>query len=463
MAARLERGQERPPDQAVLAASVSFARALRQHGLNTRVDSEMVFVRALAEVDLRRRDDIYWAASATFVHSPDERPTFNEIFERFWDGQQLEEGQRGAEHGESDPRMGGAQHGGEALPQFQHEGKSSGPVDGSAEKNRATREIPSAEGEEASTQQKRGVLAAYSPAEQIKEAEAVEYKQDELAAMRRLAAEIKRSTPQRLSRRCRPTRGGTRLDVRTTLRRSLGTDGEALRLSYTAPVPRPRRLLFICDVSGSMERYSRVLLASLKAVVGAARKAEAFVFATRLTRLTRTLGGQDFEQALVKARAEVPDWSGGTRIGQALLDFNRNFGRRGFARGAIVMIVSDGWDRGDPDVLAREVRRLQLQSRRLVWVNPRPMLIDEQPLAIGMRAAMPFVDDFIPGHDPRAVAGLAPIIGGLGSQRPNRRRADVMAPKPAPLVSSQDEYGGKPPPGTADHLRPGAPHWPYAK
>ena len=121
-----------------------------------------------------------------------------------------------------------------------------------------------------------------------------------------------------------------------------------------------------------------------------------------------------------QARAAVPDWSGGTRIGGALADFNRTYGRRGFARGAIVLVVSDGWDRGDPELLAGEVRRLQLQSRRLVWMNPRPMEVDQQPLAIGMRAAMPFVDDFVPGHDPRAIAGLARLISDLGGQRPQR-------------------------------------------
>jgi len=181
-------------------------------------------------------------------------------------------------------------------------------------------------------------------------------------------------------------------------------------------------------VSGSMERYSRVLLASLKAAVGGARRAEAFVFATRLTRLTRSLGGHDLERALEQARATVPDWSGGTRIGGSLSDFNRSFGRRGFARGAIVMVVSDGWDRGDPELLADEVRRLQLQARRLVWINPRPMGIDQQPLAIGMRAAMRYVDDFVPGHDPRAIAGLARVIGELGAQRPHRRPVREAAP-----------------------------------
>jgi len=117
----------------------------------------------------------------------------------------------------------------------------------------------------------------------------------------------------------------------------------------------------------------------------------------------------------------MPDWSGGTRIGGAIGEFNRKFARRGFARGAIVMVVSDGWDRGDPEVLAKEVRRLQMQSRRLIWINPRPMEVDQQPLAIGMRAAMPYVDEFVPGHDPRAIAGMAQLIAGLNTERPHRR------------------------------------------
>jgi uncharacterized protein with von Willebrand factor type A (vWA) domain len=411
---------ERPPDQAMLQAAVSLARALRGYGMSASVDSELVFLRALAEVDVRKRDDLYWAAQATFVHNPDERPVFDSIFERFWEGYPLNVPERVAEHGESDPRMGGAHHGGEALPQFQHEGKSAAPVE-SGEKNRATREIPNAEGEHGASNQQKGVLAAWSSTDTLSEKARMQYAEDELAALRELAEEIKRSAPERRSRRSRPSRCGDRLDMRRTLRNSLATDGEAFRLSYTAPRPRPRRLLFLCDVSGSMERYSRVLLASLKAAVGAARKAEAFVFATRLTRLTRSLDGSDLERALEQARANVPDWSGGTRIGKTLADFNRSYGRRGFARGAIVLVVSDGWDRGDPEVLADQVRRLQLQARRLVWVNPRPMEVDQQPLAIGMRAAMPFIDEFVPGHDPRAVAGLARLIGNLGGDRPQRR------------------------------------------
>lgn len=409
-----------PPDEAILSAAVSLARALRGVGLSASVDSELVFFRALAEVDVRQRPQVYWAASATFVHDPDEREVFDEIFDRFWTGHDLVTAKRGAEHGESDPRMGGARQGGDALPQFRQGGKPSTPVDG--QKNQATRDIPSAENEDGAANEQRGVLAAYSPAEMIGEAARLEYAREELLALRKLADAIKKSTPERRSRRLHPSCRGGRLDVRQVVRNSLATDGEAIRLAFCGPSLRPRRLLFICDVSGSMERYSRVLLGSLKAALGAAKKAEAFVFATRLTRLTRSLSGHDLEQALERARESVADWSGGTRIGETLAEFNRTYGRRGFARGAIVIIVSDGWDRGDPYVLAEEVCRLQLQARRLVWINPRPMLVDDQPLAIGMRAAMPFVDDFVPGHDPRAIAGLGALLADLGNGRPQRRR-----------------------------------------
>ena len=408
------------PEDAILSAAVGLARALRGYGLSASVDGELVFFRALAEIDVRDRAQVYWAGRAAFVHDPDERTVFDAIFERFWAGHELELAPRGSEHGESDPRsMSGARHGGEALPQFRHEGKSAAPVDGA--QNKATRDIPTAEGEDAASSQQRGVLAAYSPADTLSEKARLEYAREELAALRRLAEAIKRSAPQRRSRRERPARCGDRLDVRQTVRNSLATDGEAIRLAYCAPTDRPRRLLFLCDVSGSMERYSRVLLGSLQAAVGAAAKTEAFVFATRLTRLTRSLSGHDLERALARAREEVADWSGGTRIGSALAEFNRTYARRGFARGAIVIVVSDGWDRGDPVLLAQEVRRLQLQARRLVWINPRPMLVDDQPLAIGMRAALPYIDDFVPGHDPRALAGLGTLLADLGGCRPQRR------------------------------------------
>jgi uncharacterized protein len=417
----------RRPEQAALGAVVALGRELRERGICTSVDQELLLCRALGEVDLRDRDQVYWASRAAFVRAPHEAAPFDAVFDRFWAGLALGGPDDAvAQHGEADPRMPGPNHGGESLPQYRHGGRSSQLVDG--QPTRASREVPTAGADQdgrRGPRQRRGVLAAYSPDETLSGPEPLRYAGDELAAVRRLAEELRASAPERRSRRLRPSRRSGRLDLRRTLRRALATDGEPLRLAFAAPSRAPRRLVFLCDVSGSMERYSRALLAALGAVAGSGLRAEGFVFATRLTRLTPALACRDAARALDKARAAVADWSGGTRIGETLADFNRTHARRGVARGAIVVVVSDGWDRGDPEVLARELRRLRDQCRRLVWLNPRPAGIDGQPLAIGMRAALPYVDDFVPGHDPEAVMRLAAIVGGLGEGRPARAQRPV--------------------------------------
>jgi uncharacterized protein len=407
-------------------AVVALARALRAEGLATTVDQELALSRALAAIDLREREQVRWAARACFLRTPHEAPAFERVFQRFWNGQSLNHPQGPvAEHGETDPRMPGPQHGGESLPQFRLEGRSGHLLDGGA--SRAAQEIPTAGAQEPGRGYRRGVLAAYSPEAIETEARSLGYERDELAAVSTLAEQLRRAHPQRISRRTRPSRRRGMLDLRRTVRRALRTDGEAFRPAWSSPSLRPRRLVLLCDVSGSMERFSRVLLASLRAAVAAGIRAEAFVFATGLTRLTPTLNDRDVARALEQARAAVGDWSGGTRIGAALAEFNGAWGRRGLARGAIVIVFSDGWDRGDPELLARETQRLQLQSRRLIWVNPRPADIEMQPLAVGMRAALPYVDDFIPGHDPRAIYGLAALVRGLGAARPARRQRPVSS------------------------------------
>jgi len=405
---------------------VALARALRAEGLATTVDQELALERALAMIDLSEREQVRWAARACFLRGPHETPAFERVFDHFWKGEKLD-GSRGpiAEHGETDPRMPGPQHGGESLPQFRLEGRSGHLLDGEA--SRAAQEIPTAGAQEPGQGKMRGVLAAYSPEEIRTDVRRLEYERNELEAVRALGDQLHRAHPERLSRRARPSRRRGRLDLRRTVRGALRTDGEAFRPAWSAASIRPRRLVLLCDVSGSMERFSRVLLASLRAAVAAGIKAEAFVFATGLTRLTTTLDDRDVGRALERARAAVGDWSGGTRIGAAVAEFNRIWGRRGIARGAIVIVFSDGWDRGDPELLARETRRLQLQSRRLIWVNPRPADIDMQPLAVGMRAALPYVDDFVSGHDPRAIHGLAALIRGLGAARPARRQRPVSS------------------------------------
>jgi len=417
------------PEHAVVGAAVALGRALREVGLPTSVDGELTLCRALGELDLRERDDVYWAARCTLVHDHDSVPRFNRVFQRFWDGQPLELGATIAEHSESDPRMPGPQHGGESAPQYRSDGRSSQLLDGSP--NRATQEIPSAASEDSEhggRREARGVLAAYSPTDVPGSEEPLRYAEQELLAVRRLAEELRDAVPQRSSRRRRPAPRRGRIDLRATTRSALRTDGEPLRPAFSDRSLRPRRLLVLCDVSGSMERYTRALLGTLEAVVGSGLKSETFVFATRLTRLTRPLSSHDTARALAAARAAIPDWSGGTRIGPALAEFNAAYGRRGIARGAIAIVVSDGWDRGDPELLARELQRLRLQCRRLIWINPRPTELAGQPLAVGMRAALPYVDDYGAGVDPRAMAQLGSVIAGLDSGRPARRQRVVNHP-----------------------------------
>ena len=414
------------PEHIVADAAVALGRGLREAGLRTTVDAELALCGALGQLDLRRREHVYWAARCTLVHHREDVAAFDAVFDRFWAGLPPVPGTAMAEHAEGDPRMPSPQHGGDSLPQFRTEGRSSQLIDG--ERNRASHEIPSAGSEDAAKRddrEARGVLAAYSPAEVLESPEPLRFADQELAAVRQLAEELRRAVPQRRSRRLRPAARRGRLDVRETVRGSLRTDGETLRPAFCHHSRRPRRMLVICDVSGSMERYSRALLGALEAVVGSGLSAETFVFATRLTRLTGPLSGHDAARALATARAAVPDWSGGTRIGPALAEFNAVYARRGLARGAIAIVVSDGWDRADPRLLARELARLRLQCRRLIWINPRPNELAGQPFAIGMRTALPLVDDYLTGVDPRAMVALGRVIAGLGPGRPARRQRPV--------------------------------------
>ena len=408
------------PEEAVVGAVVRLGRALRERGVSCSVEEELVLVGALAEVDIRRREHVYWAARSVLLRCRDDAGTFDRVFERFWAGLALDAIEAPvAEHGETDPRLEGPQHGGSSLPPFRPDLGRSQLLDAESARASIPAEVPFSPGEEAGRAERQGVLAAYSPDEALTERRPLEYGADELAAVRRLAEELRAAAPQRRSRRRARRRRGV-LDVRGTIRRSLTTGGEPVRPVYAGPARRPRRVLFLCDVSGSMERYTRSLLASLQAAVGSSAKTEAFVFATRLTRLTRPLTGHDVARALTEARAAVPDWSGGTRIGHALAEFRRTYARLGLARGAIVVIASDGWDRGDPDLLAAELAALRLQCRLLVWVSPRRGDPAGQPLATGLRVALPHVDEYVPAHDPGALDALAGVLRRLGAGRPAR-------------------------------------------
>jgi uncharacterized protein with von Willebrand factor type A (vWA) domain len=256
-----------------------------------------------------------------------------------------------------------------------------------------------------------GVLAAASEEERLRGTSFDALSVDELIALRALMQRLALAPPERRSRRQKRGRRGERLDVRATLRRSLRTGGDPVVHARRRRRTKRRPLVLLLDVSGSMEPYSRAFLQFLESAVGGA-DAEAFVFATRLTRLTRALRGRAPQAAIDRATKAAPDWSGGTRIGAALKAFNDLHGRRGLARGAVVVILSDGWERGDPAAVGREMERLRRLAHRIVWVNPRAASTAFAPLAGGMAAALPHVDALLSGH---SLAALDEVVEAIGS------------------------------------------------
>jgi uncharacterized protein with von Willebrand factor type A (vWA) domain len=254
-------------------------------------------------------------------------------------------------------------------------------------------------------------VAAASTEERLASRDFASLDADELRALYTLMRQLSLAPPVRRVRRSRRDLHGARLDVRATLRASCRTGGDPARRVLRERLVRPRRLVFLCDISGSMEPYTRAFLQLLHAAVGGTN-AEAFVFATRLTRLTRALRGRQPDLAIERAAAAAKDWSGGTRIGEALRSFNDLHGRRGMARGAVVVILSDGWERGEPALVAEEMARLRRLAHRIVWVNPRKASREYAPLAGGMAAALPFCDAFVSGHNMRALRDVADAIRG---------------------------------------------------
>jgi len=248
----------------------------------------------------------------------------------------------------------------------------------------------------------------------------------ELLMLSGLMRKLTLAVPLRRSRRPRPTAHGGRTDLRATLRHARRTGGHPLRLARRAPLMEPRRLVVLCDISGSMEPYARAMLQLLYCAAGGA-EAEVFTFATRLTRLTGTLAHARPALALQQAGQAAPDWLGGTKIGESIREFNNSYGRRGMARGAVVVIISDGWDTGDPEILGREMERLSRVAHRIVWVNPRTQSPEYRPLAGGMAAAWPYCDAVVSAHTLHALDDLAAALAHPGRREPNRAGPAVPA------------------------------------
>jgi uncharacterized protein with von Willebrand factor type A (vWA) domain len=273
------------------------------------------------------------------------------------------------------------------------------------------------------------VPAAWSDVELLRDKDFADYTEDERRRARRAIRALAVTAPMRPSRRTRPARRrgapphAARPDLRRTVRASLRTGGDPVERHWREPGERPRPLVLVCDVSGSMEPYARMLLAYMQACVAARRRVEAFVFGTRLTRVTAELRGRDPDRALERAASATRDWSGGTRIGEALATLNREHGRR-LGRGAVVVLLSDGWDRGEPEQLGAEMARLARCSHRLIWLNPLKAHPEYQPLTRGMRAALPHVDEFMAGNSLGSLERLALALDRLSVSKLRGRERD---------------------------------------
>jgi uncharacterized protein with von Willebrand factor type A (vWA) domain len=360
--------------------AAAFSRRLHDAGVPVTPERPVAFARALGLVRPVSRRHLYWTARSVFVSDQAHVRAFDAVFRAVFGASDI-----AVEPIVETPR--------EVVPREQAEFTgAAGGGDGDEEA-----EIP---------------RAVAGDAERLASRRFDALEPEELAQLYRLMARLELAPPLRRTRRHERGRRGSRIDLRRTLRGGLRSGGEPIRLAHRRRRLQRRRLVMLCDISGSMEPYARAYLQLLAAAAGSGPSVEAFAFATRLTRLTRALRGRHPERAIQRAAATAPDWSSGTRIGDALKAFNDRHGRRGMARGSVVVIVSDGWERGDPELVGREMARLARLSHRIVWVNPR---VGAEAFAVragGMVAALPHCDALVSGHSFEALGQVADAIAG---------------------------------------------------
>jgi len=352
---------------AMTANVMQFGRLLRRAGLDVDPGQTATFLRALTLLGLGDRRDVRAAGRTIFVRRAEDQPLYNAAFDLFW------------------RRPSGTSRLGGQLPRIR-QSEDRGTLSGGSMKGDLEEEelVAAVRAHAASSRELlRTVDFAAMTAEESRDAQAM------LQALRpRL--------PMRRARRHRVERSGTHPATRSMLRAALASGGEALRWRWLRRTERPRPIVLVCDISGSMERYSRFMLRFAHALQRSGARIEIFVFATRLTRITRQLRARSPDAALKRVAEKVVDWSGGTRIGESLRQLNQRWVRRTVRSGAVVLLVSDGWERGDPALLARETAILQRSCHRLIWVDPLAGRPEFKPDTVGLRAALPYVDDFIP-------------------------------------------------------------------
>jgi uncharacterized protein with von Willebrand factor type A (vWA) domain len=450
-----------PRDSAVdgrrfLGRTVHFARELRLAGLATDLGAAIDFNRALGVIELGDREQVRAAGEALFVRRRDEIEIYNAVFERFWRARRTRLPNQDGPLPTQPPRE-------EASSE--DEAKGVADEDLSQEIRESTPEGAPRSIDDGEDADEDGALDGLAVSEQAYGQGEVDRHQQfdrmsaaELRDAERLIDLLLPNLERRRTRRSELHHHGRTVAPRVMFRRSLATGGDVVDWVWRRPVRRPRQLIVICDISGSMERHARLLLRFSQALAASAVRTEAFVFGTRLTRVTRLLRDRDRDRALTKVSLTVSDWSGGTRIGESLRTFNLHWARRVMRSSAVVIVVSDGWDRGDPELVTAETARLQRSCHRLIWLNPLASAPGYQPLAAGMSAALPYIDDFVPAGtiaslqrlgvllsdastrreaDRRSHGVGSPTVAGFG--RAATRRSEAGAPRPARIVSLRPE------------------------
>lgn len=405
----------RQAEARLAAIAAGLGHRLHGQGLPVAPDRSRRFARAVALAQPAELPQLYWLGRVTLLDSRDQVPIYDRVFREAFRGiieladaaslEQVRDAPAPSAPGIDD-----------------QDGPQADPNDSPHGSPPETQQSPGSSTNESN--QDASILAAVSDRERLNDREFSTVTDAELAILRRLIEQLPIVPPLRRARRMHRSHSGSLLDVRATLRRAHRTAGDPVHLTYRRRTTKPRTVLLIADVSGSMEPYARVYLHLMRGAVIALR-AEAFAFATRLTRLTRALRLTDADAAYAKVAKEATDWSGGTRIGPALKDFLDRYGRRGLARGAVVVIVSDGWETGDTQALRVSMERLARLAHHVIWVNPRKAAAQYQPLVGGMAAALPYVDTFVSGHSLNALQDVLAAIAAARTRSQPRRHASA--------------------------------------
>jgi uncharacterized protein len=413
----IERGER------LLFRLTEFGRILWEVGINVGPGQMLDLAETLSFVDLTSKEEFYDTLKCCLLTKHEQEPVFNQMFEYYWFVRDKPDKKK-------DDKKGAARRQERQLRLPPSERKRLAEHMNSAEQKkegatelRQNNKRRAQDDEQRDDDMGKPQGTAYTAIEYLRKKDFENFTWEEVQEAKKLMAEMRWHLGMRPTRRKAPAKKGSYPDMRRIVRRNLKYGAELIELTWRKTKIKPRPLVIICDISGSMSLYSRLLLHFVHTISNGLMNVEAFVFGTRLTRITRQLKRRDVDDAVRDVSKSVQDWSGGTRIGDALHFFNHFWARRVLGRGAVVLIISDGWDRGESDVLSVEMDRLQHSCHRLIWLNPLLGSPDYRPLTIGMKTALPFIDNFLPVHNLDSLISLGNLLSSIDDSRPERSPA----------------------------------------